>query len=132
MNPVIQEELLVVALPLAGITYVEAIMKANALGIYATDIALWSDIEYVRNLLHELGISVASKETPFKSWDQRPDRDLLAIKLRLEAGKPFWHLDIFFRDVGESVVLDSKKALKLNIRKYFGRIKPKWYIEVTK
>ena len=56
---------------------------------------------------------------------------LLAIKWREEQGKPFWHWVLFIRENGEAKVLDSKKALKSNVRRNFGRIKPKWYIEVA-
>jgi len=135
MNPVIQEEIsgcgIAASAVLAGLSYHEARQKAAALGIYAEDKALWSDTGYVRKLLGELGVSVASEETEFESWEQLPDKALLAIKWRLEAGKPFWHWVVFVRHSSGAVVLDSKKALKSNVRKDFGRIKPKWYIAVT-
>ncbi|PAU74525.1 hypothetical protein [Halomonas salipaludis] len=135
MEPVIQEEIsgcgIAASATLAGISYAEAKRRANALGIYAADPTLWSETAHVRKLLRELGISVSPKETPFESWGRLPDKALMAIKWRLEQGKPFWHWVVFVREGGEAVALDSKKALKSNVRRDFGRIKPKWYIEVT-
>ncbi|SDM17963.1 hypothetical protein SAMN05192555_11059 [Franzmannia pantelleriensis] len=101
------------------------------MGIYAADPTLWSETAHVRKLLCELGISVSPREAPFESWGRLPDKALMAIKWRLKQGKPFWHWVVFVREGSEAVVLDSKKALKTNARRDFGRIKPKWYIEVT-
>ena len=135
MEPVIQEEIsgcgIAASAALAGISYAEAKRTANALGIYAADTSLWSETAHVRKLLREFNVSMSPKETPFESWEQLPDKALLAIKWRMEQGKPFWHWVVFVREDGESKVLDSKKALKSNIRRDFGRIKPKWYIEVS-
>ncbi|MCA8864523.1 MULTISPECIES: hypothetical protein [unclassified Halomonas] len=134
MNPVIQEEIsgcgIASCAVLAGITYAQAKETANALGIYAEDTALWSDTEYVRKLLRALGITPAPTETPFDTWESLPDKALLAIKWRMEQGRPFWHWVVFARSERETVVLDSKKALKTNTRRDFGRIKPKWFIRV--
>ncbi|PWV74878.1 hypothetical protein [Halomonas sp. A11-A] len=134
MESVIQEEIsgcgIAASAALAGVTYAEAREKANILGIHAEDTALWSDTGYVRKLLGEFGISVDAGETPFESWESLPDRALLAIKWRMVRGQPFWHWVVFVREGGEARVLDSKKALKSNIRRDFGRIRPKWYIEV--
>ncbi|MDR5907415.1 hypothetical protein [Franzmannia qiaohouensis] len=135
MEPVIQEEVsgcgIAASATLAGISYAEAKRKANALGIYAADPTLWSETAHVHKLLRELGIEASPTETPFESCECLPDKALMAIKWRLEQGKPFWYWVVFFREGGEVVVLDSKKALKSNVRRDFGRIKPKWYIEVT-
>ena len=135
MEPVIQEEPtgcgIAASAALAGVIYAEAKKKANALGIYSADKSLWSETEHVRTLVREFGISVSPKETPFKTWESLPDKALLAIKWRTEHGKSFWHWVVFIREHGEAKVLDSKKALKSNTRKDFGRIKPKWYIEVS-
>lgn len=135
MEPVIQEEAtgcgIAAIATLADISYVEAKRKANAHGIYATDTTLWSETAHVRKILREFGISVSPKETPFESWGRLPDKALMAIKWRMEQGKPFWHWVVFVRENGEAKVLDSKKALKSNVRRDFGRIKPKWYIGVS-
>ncbi|WP_227544254.1 hypothetical protein [Marinobacter salarius] len=134
MEPVVQEETtgcgIAASAALAGISYAEAKRAANALGIYADDTALWSEIDHVRKLLQEFGLSVSPKETPFESWDCLPDKALLAIKWHVERDKPFWHWVIFVRERGDAKVLDSRKALKANVRRDFGRMKPKWYIEI--
>ena len=134
MEPVVQEETtgcgIAASAALAGISYAEAKRAANALGIYADDTALWSETDHVRKLLQEFGLSVSLKETPFDSWDSLPDKALLAIKWHVERDKPFWHWVVFVRERGEAKVLDSRKALKANVRRDFGRMKPKWYIEV--
>lgn len=104
--------------------------QANALGIYAEDTALWSETDHVRRLVRELGVAVAATETPFTSWESLPDRALLAIKWRMERGRPFWHWVVFVCEHGDARVLDSKKTLRSNLRRDFRRIKPEWYIEV--
>lgn len=135
MEVVVQEEVtgcgIAASAALAGLSYAEAKERARVLGIHASDTSLWSDTEYVRTLLRDFGIFVSPKETPFESWEKLPDRALLAIKWRIEQGKPFWHWVLFVRENGEAKVLDSKKALKSNVRRDFGRIKPKWYIGVS-
>lgn len=107
----------------------EAQETANALGIYAEDTTLWSETHHVRRLLRELGVAVAATEAPFTSWGSLPDRALLAIKWRMERDRPFWHWVVFVREHGDAWVLDSKKTLRSNLRRDFGRIKPQWYIE---
>ena len=91
---------------------------------------LWSDTAYVRSLLRRFGISVSRNEHKFIFWEKLPDLALLAIKWHLEKGKPFWHWVVFVRDNESAYVLDSKKALKKNKRTDFGRMQPKWFIEV--
>ncbi|MDN6180871.1 MAG: hypothetical protein L0I84_07730 [Halomonas subglaciescola] len=134
MHPIIQEEPtgcgIAASAALAGISYAEAKCCANALGIYAEDTSLWSETDYVRRLLRELGVAVSATEAPFTSWERLPNRALLAIKWRMKRGRPFWHWVVFVREDGNVRVLDSKQALRSNRRKDFGRIKPEWYIEV--
>jgi len=129
MNPVIQQEPtgcgIAASAALAGISYAEAKRCANAMGIYAGDTALWSETAHVRRLLRELGVAVSATEAPFESWERLPDKALLAIKWRMEQGRPFWHWVVFSREHVEARVLDSKKALQTNVRKDFGRIKPR-------
>lgn len=95
MEVVIQEEAtgcgIAACAVLAGLSYAEAKKRASALGIHASDASLWSDTEYVRKLLRHCGVSVSPEETPFESWEGLPDKALLAIKWRMERGKPFWH-----------------------------------------
>ena len=135
MEVVIQEEItgcgIAASAALAGLSYAEAKRRASALGIHASDTSLWSDTEYVRRLLGDCGVSVSPKETPFESWEGLPDKALLAIKWRMELGKSFWHWVLFVREGSQEKVLDSKSSLRSNVRQDFGRIKPKWYIEIT-
>jgi len=134
MNPVIQEEFtgcgIASAAAIAGISYQQAKVVANRIGIYAEDTSLWSDTEYVRRLLAEFDIKTDLNEKPFHDWDSLPDCALLAIKWHLEQDQPFWHWVVFVRKDGQQYVLDSKQDLKTNIRKDFGKMKPKWFIEV--
>jgi hypothetical protein len=101
------------------------------MGIFADDESLWSETAHVRKLLNHFGISAGYRETPFRSWESLPDLALLAIKWRLEHGRPYWHWVVFVRENGKPCVLDSKKGLRTNRRTDFGRMKPKWYISVT-
>jgi hypothetical protein len=134
MKPVVQQErtgcgIASVAV-IAGVNYAHAKVVANQLGIFAEDPTLWSDTRYVRTLLAKFGVSVSAKERKFISWEKMPKLALLAVKWHLENGKPFWHWVVFVRERESSYVLDSKKTLKKNKRTDFGRMKPKWFIEV--
>jgi ABC-type bacteriocin/lantibiotic exporter with double-glycine peptidase domain len=135
MKPVVQEQKtgcgIASVAALAGVSYKKARTEANRIGIYAQDTRLWSDTQFVRTLLRKFGISVSRKEQKFVSWHKLPDLALLAIKWHRERGKPFWHWVVFVRENDISYVLDSRKALKNNRRTDFGRMKPKWFIEVT-
>lgn len=116
---------------LARISYAEAKVLANSLGIYAEDKTLWSETSHVRQLLSALNISVSDKQTPFVSWNDLPDRALIALKWHEIKGKPFWHWAVFRRDDNGAVVIDSARRLKSPIRTDFGRMKPKWFLEVS-
>ncbi|MCW8825510.1 MAG: hypothetical protein OQK78_03700 [Gammaproteobacteria bacterium] len=134
MKPVIQQEQTGCAIAssaaIAGITYPAAKKIANNLGIYADDSKLWSETDYIRKLLAQLGVETAKREKPFTGWDELPDCALLSTKWHLEKGRAYWHWVVFVRDDEHQYVLDSKKSLRSNVRTDFGRIKPKWYIEV--
>ena len=106
--------------------------KANSIGIYAEDNALYSDTEYVRRLLAQYNVETSGKEVSFTSWGKLPDSALLSIKYHEEDGVPFWHWVVFKRVNGNPVVLDSAAYLNENKRIDFDVMKPKWYIEVTK
>jgi len=135
MKPVVQEEKTGCAIAssaaIAGISYKEAKKVANRLGIYAEDSALWSETKYIRTLLNKLGVSAGRKQMSFLNWDSLPNCALLSTKWHLEKGKPYWHWVVFIRENERCYVLDSKKALKTNIRTDFGRMKPKWYIAIN-
>ncbi|MCP4597585.1 hypothetical protein [Neptuniibacter sp.] len=135
MKPVIQQEIAGCAIAssaaIAGLSYEEAKQIANALGITADDKELWSGTAHIRKLLNKLGYATSPEELKFEGWDKLPNCALLSIKWHLEKGKPFWHWVVFVREDDKEYVLDSKKALKNNIRTDFGRMKPKWYIEVS-
>ncbi|MBI3603393.1 MAG: hypothetical protein HY205_02970 [Nitrospirae bacterium] len=134
MKPVVQEEIsgcgIASVAALAGVSYARVKAQANRLGIFAEDSKLWSETTYVRTLLSKFGIKVSRKEQPFASWKRLPNVALLANKWHLEKGKPFWHWVVFVREKDSSYVLDPKKALKVSKRTDFGRMKPKWFIEV--
>ncbi len=115
---------------LAGCSYKQAAAVAKSLGIEAGNQALWSQTTPVRRLLSALDIQTASTKTPFQSWQSLPDCALLAIKWHQIKQTPYWHWVVFSRENDQAVVLDSKAALKQHRRTDFGRIKPKWFIEV--
>jgi hypothetical protein len=136
VNPVVQEEPtgcgIASAAAIAGISYEQARRAAAALGIRAVDETLWSQTQPVRNLLAHFGVRTSAVEIPFSAWDALPDLALLATKWHLERGKPYWHWAVFWRGGDGAVVLDSKKALRTHARRDFGRIRPRWYIEVLR
>ncbi len=134
MMPIIQEEKTGCAIAsvavISGMSYMKAKKLANSIGIYAEDSALWSETNYIRRLLKKLQIKTSRKKIPFDDWSSLPDCALLSIKWHLQNGKPYWHWVVFIRENNNVYVLDSKKSLKTNVRKDFGRMKPKWFIEV--
>ncbi|MBI5038460.1 MAG: hypothetical protein HZC13_01630 [Nitrospirae bacterium] len=134
MKPVVQNERtgcgIASVAALTGVSYVHAKVQAGRLGISAEDPKLWSDTKYVRALLSRFGMSASGKEQKFNSWEKLPDLALLAIKWHLEKGKPCWHWVVFVREAESSYVLDPKKTLKKNKRTDFGRMRPKWFIEI--
>jgi hypothetical protein len=133
-SPVVQQDVtgcaIASAAALAGRSYTEAKRTAAALGIDLKDSRLWSDTAPMRRLLGALGVEATSGERPFRSWDALPGRALLAIKWHLERGVPHWHWVVFAREGGEAVVLDPKAELRTQVRRDFGRMKPKWFIEI--
>ncbi len=134
IKPVVQEEKtgcgIAYAAMLSNRSYQQVRTIAEQLGIFADDPELWSETKYVRNLLAHLEVKVADREEPFQDWNHLPDCALLAIKWHLEKGTPYWHWTVFVREGQQTYVLDPKKALKKNICTDFGRMKPKWFIEV--
>lgn len=131
---VIQEETtgcgIASAATIAGVSYAAAKKAANRLGIFAEDARLWSETTHVRRLLDHYGFRAVTRELPFRSWDMLPNLALLAIKWHMERKLPFWHWVVFARDANGAYVLDSKKSLRRHRRTDFGRMKPKWFIEV--
>ncbi len=115
-----------------GKTYSEMKVIANAMGIYADDKLLWSDTQYVRQIISKFDVELSANEIPFKSWDALPDLAFLAIKHHQEDAKNFWHWVVFKRIEGQAVVLDSAKYLSSNIRTDFNDMQPEWYIDVIK
>ena len=135
MSVVIQEEAtgcgIASAAYILGLSYAEVQAKANSLGIYATDEALFSDTAYMRRLLDTYGVTTSADETLFTSWNALPDTALLAIKHHYENGKPFWHWVVFNRTPAGAIVLDSAAYLDNNEITDFSTIKPEWYISVS-
>lgn len=117
---------------LAGVSYRQAQRRAKRFGIVATDRRLWSETNHVRRLLQAYRLRPALTEQPFRSWKHLPDLALLAIKWHQGNGRPFWHWVVFVRDKAGERVLDSKQSLKNHVRRDFGRMRPNWYMAVTK
>lgn len=135
MEPVIQEQIsgcaIAASAALANISYQQAKSIANQLGIYAEDKTLWSNPDVIRALLNELNIITSKTEIPFTDWATLPDFALLALRWHQVKDQAFWHWAIFVREQDERLyVLDSKASLKQHRRTDFGRMKPKWFIEV--
>ena len=134
MKPVIQEDRtgcgIAAVATLAGVTYRQARRAAHELNISPADARLWSDSLFVRRLLAHFGIHAAIGEVKFVAWDRLPSTALLAIKWHRDKGRACWHWVVFRRGPQGPVVLDSKRSLRLNRRTDFGRMKPKWFIEV--
>ena len=116
---------------LSGVSYRQARLVANRLGISAGDSRLWSETHHVRRLLKEYGNRSASTQVLFTSWEALPDLALLAVKWHKERDRSFWHWVVFWRGPYGPVVLDSKRALCRHVRTDFGRMKVKWFIPVS-
>ena len=134
MKAVLQQETtgcpIVCAAAISAIESEAAKTVTNRLRIHADDEALWSSTQPIRDLLKELGVKTAASEKTFTTWDNLPGCALISLKWHLEKGKPFWHWAIFVRTNKKSYVIDSNKSLKTNYRTDFGRMNPKWFIEV--
>ncbi len=135
MKPVLQLEKtgcgIACVATLAGVSYSKAKTEARALGVVASDPELWSGTRHILTLLSRFKIKTTGKQQRFSSWEQLPDCALLAIKWHKEKDIPHWHWTIFIRDSSGIAVLDPKKELSQNRRTDFGRIRPKWFIEVV-
>ena len=136
MNPVIQLERtgcgIASVATVAGVSYRQAQRAANRMGIFAENQRLWSETSYVRRLLQQYGLRAAPAEARFVSWGALPHLALLAIKWRKTGGRAFWHWVVFWRGPDGPIVIDSKRALRKNIRTDFGRMRPKWFIAIDK
>ncbi|HEX2567256.1 MAG TPA: hypothetical protein VHL85_10390 [Burkholderiales bacterium] len=117
---------------IAGLSYGRARTAASALGISAQDERLWSDTAHVRRLLRHLGWRPARAEQAFRSWQTLPDLALLSIKWHRLGGRAFWHWVVFVRDERGARVLDPKRSLRRHVRTDFGRMRPKWFLPVTR
>ncbi|HEV8328292.1 MAG TPA: hypothetical protein VGQ08_12485 [Nitrospiraceae bacterium] len=116
---------------LAGVSYRQARLVANRLGIVAGDSRLWSETHHVRRLLKKYGIRPASTQVLFTSWEALPDLALLAVKWHKELDRSFWHWVVFWRGPCGPVVLESNRALRRHVRTNFGRMRAKWFIPVS-
>ncbi len=115
---------------IVSLSYQQVKDKANSLGIYANDEALYSNTTYVRRLLKEYSVQSSNKEIAFTSWQALPALALLATKFQKTADKNYWHWVVFVRTDNDEYVLDSNQFLKNPKRKDFWRMKPRWYILV--
>lgn len=133
-EPVIQEEAtgcgIASVANILGKTYSQMKASANAMGIYADDKSLWSNTQYVRQMLSAADVKTSTEEIHFETWSAMPNLALLAIKHHQEEGKDFWHWVVFKRIDGKAFVLDSASYLPTNIRTDFDDMHPKWFIEV--
>lgn len=135
MRAVVQEEttgcgLACVAM-LAGRDYSAVREAAAAMGIHASDEALWSDTAHVRRLLDHFGVPAAPDESPFRGWDTLPDRALLAIKHHWEGDRAYWHWAVFVREPDGAAVLDPAAHLDGEPRTDWAGMEPAWSIAVT-
>lgn len=136
MKPVLQKERtgcgIAAVAAIAGVNYARAKAVAASLGISAQDRKLWSETAHVRRLLASFGVETPRVTRPFRSWSNLPDCALLAIKWHQKEGRPSWHWVVFVRDGQRPFVLDSKATLKTSVRTDFGRMKPRWFLAVTR
>lgn len=115
---------------IVNVSYANVKQKANSIGIFAEDKALYSDTGYIRRLLAEFNVETSNREVNFTTWEELPDLALLSIKYHLENAIPFWHWVVFKRINGNPVVFDSAPYLENNARFDLEDIKPQWYIEI--
>lgn len=135
LKPVIQQDVtgygIACVAAVAGATYAEVRSVAQRLSICVDDRRLWSDTRYIRALLRHYHL-VASSRQPFRDWMALPDVALLALKWRIELDCAVWHWAVFVRQPAGPVVLDSKRGLRTNRRTDFGRMKPKWFLDIQR
>ncbi len=133
--PVVQEDITGCSIAcvswMCGQSYTDIKALAVDHGISIEDPRLWSATDHVRTILKKVSLNAKSEEVEFNNWDSLPAYSLLAIKYHLEKGIPHWHWVVCVNNHEDRFIMDPKKSLKSNIRTDFGRIKPKWYIEIT-
>lgn len=133
--PVVQEDITGCSIAciswMCGRSYIDIKNIAADLGINIEDPSLWSSTDPIRSILKEVSLNANSEEVEFKGWVNLPAYSLLAVKHHLEKGNPHWHWVVCVSNNKDRFVMDPKKSLKTNIRTDFGRMKPKWYIEIT-
>lgn len=134
LKPVVQEEAtgcgIASVANILNKTYSEIKENARAMGIQASDRSLWSDTQYVRQMLEAYSVETSANEIPFDSWLALPNLALLSIKHHQKDGRNFWHWVVFERIDGKPFVLDSASYLPSNVRTDFEQMQPKWFIEV--
>ena len=111
---------------IAGKSYGEVKQLANTQGIFAEDEALYTSTTYVRKLLSDYDIEVSEIEHAFDSWENMPEKALLATKYRIEEGCPRWHWSIYVANPPS--ILDPAAYLDTNIRTDFSDIQVEWFI----
>lgn len=133
-HPVPQEDITGCAIActawITGNSYDVVKTTTEKIGISITNPKLWSDINPVRTILTEFGITLSANPTEFTGWQFLPETSLLAVKYHLENEIPHWHWVVAVKTTNEAFVMDPKKALRTNIRTDFGRMKPKWYWQI--
>jgi len=117
---------------LTGLPYRRVRSDARRLGIVVSDPRLWSETGPVRRLLASYGIKAARSERPFRNWIVLPPVALLAIKWHGRGGRASWHWVLYRRGPDGPRVLDSSPSLRQPVRRDFGRMHPKWYIEIRR
>ncbi|MFO0731284.1 MAG: hypothetical protein U0361_09885 [Nitrospiraceae bacterium] len=115
---------------LTGQSYRRVRKKAARLGIAVSDERLWSETGHVRRLLASYGLHAARSERPFRDWTTLPSVALLAIKWHRRGNRAFWHWVVYSQGPDGPRVLDSASSIRRPVRTDFGRMRPKWYIEI--
>jgi ABC-type bacteriocin/lantibiotic exporter with double-glycine peptidase domain len=71
----------------------------------------------------ELNLIISSRRRKFKTFDNLPNKAILAINYKSKTDA--WHWVVFHRTESEEYVLDPKKSIKRNKRKDLNRIAKK-------
>lgn len=125
MKPVVQMDRtgcgIAAAAAIAGVSYADAKATAASVGVSPRIPACGPPL-----------VLSAARTRPFTRWDALPDCALLAIKWHVEEGRPHWHWVVFHRAAGAARVLDSRRGLAHSMRRDFGRMKPKWYLTMSR
>ena len=113
---------------IAGCSLPEVGKLALEMG-YGKGGTFYTDASELRKLASCVGVAFARRKRKFKSWDEIPQRSVVAINYKEDSNE--WHWVVLVREGKHPYVLDPNPC-RSEGRTDFGRMKNvKWYLPVV-